>query len=1141
MKTKLLLALIVLISFCINVAVAQTHTFTYTGSPQTYTVPAGIHYLAVDAMGASGGVDDLFPTFGSVSGCGGRTKCLLPVAPGDILKIYVGGKGPNSTEHIFVGGYNGGGSQGVTSAFGYVGGGGGATDIRIGGTTIANRVIIAAGGGGSGVGGSYNGGDGGGLMGLPAKQNGIVNSSSGLGGTQSAGGAGATLWGIAESGSLFAGGVGVFSSGGGGGGYYGGGGGSGLGGGGGGSSYVNMGVALAPVYISGQNCRSNGLLIITEYTCLPPFAGNIVGDTQTCIGATATYIDTGGTTGGIWSITDPSVVMVNSTSGIVSGVGVGSTTITYSVTNSCGTAITTTTVKVLGPSCTGLPFAGIAVGSKGCGTNVVNLTLSSATAGCGIIYQWQKSADTAIWVDMPYQNDTIAMDVISSYARVYYRCKVLCVYSGAISYSDTIDLFGNNYHIDSHNEVTSDSDCNKVLFRITSCGEQRLHMRTYFGDGTFGDTLLTVGTIPGRGTTTHNYTSSGAYTIKHILYDSIRAQDSVVFTYNHVSCKSLPIKFYFDNNSNCIFDTGDYFNKSTIAVAVDSNGLRIDTVSCTSGFFYNVREATLGSVYTFTPISYSGGLSVSCPSAGYISDTILSGIYPNPVKYFGLSCSSTSDFDLSINSTACNAMSFAYVVLQINNNSCNLQDATVTYNINPKYRFYYSSPWRTAISGNTVTWLLPNLADSTPTKIIKILLHVPGPLLTIGDTVLSSYTVAPFTGDLDTLNNKMVRIDTIRSAYDPNYKEVRPFGNVLPGDELTYTIHFENTGNDTAHNIYVLDTLSPLLDVETFSVLSASAVMMVDIQKVGVYQIVKFDFPNIMLPDSSHHGFADGMFTFKIQTKPTVADGTVINNRAGIYFDDNPVVMTEYCSKKVGLGPLAGPDTMCVGATATIVQTEGPFNGIWSKRHDWVAVTGGVATGITAGDDTVDYTCTNKYLTRAVAKKVTVMQLPETPVVTGADTLCEGDSALLASSLDGGYWKSTSSNVWVDSIGNVVGTQLGIGSIIYTKEYYCGISTATKTVFVIADSVCHPTPVLRLPHGLYLNPNPNKGSFEVLFTSDKDEVVAITLYSAIGERIMSFKTTTNKTERLEMNIPKGIYLINAASPRNKFVKKMVVE
>ena len=66
----------------------------------------------------------------------------MNVTQGQILYLVIGGKGGTPT-----GGWNGGG-DGSDSTLWYSGGGGGATDIRIGGISLYNRVIVAGGGGG---------------------------------------------------------------------------------------------------------------------------------------------------------------------------------------------------------------------------------------------------------------------------------------------------------------------------------------------------------------------------------------------------------------------------------------------------------------------------------------------------------------------------------------------------------------------------------------------------------------------------------------------------------------------------------------------------------------------------------------------------------------------------------------------------------------------------------------------------------------------------------------------------------------------------------------------------------------------------------------------------------------------------------
>lgn len=225
-----------------------TSTFGYTGAAQSFTVPPQCTSMKATLKGGKGGGGAL-PE---------KTVATFTVVPGQILHLYVGGSGglPSSGTGGD-GGWNGGGKGGTNTA-GHGGrGGGGATDIRIGGTTLADRVLVAGGSGGAGgPGGDFVGGRGGGTTGEDG--DGVVHSggnTKGHGGTQLAGGAGGVsispISNDGIDGSLGNGGrgcnltvSGAYCGGGGGGGYYGGGGAGGAdmsigaGGGGGGSGYV---------------------------------------------------------------------------------------------------------------------------------------------------------------------------------------------------------------------------------------------------------------------------------------------------------------------------------------------------------------------------------------------------------------------------------------------------------------------------------------------------------------------------------------------------------------------------------------------------------------------------------------------------------------------------------------------------------------------------------------------------------------------------------------------------------------------------------------------------------------------------------------------------------------------------------------
>jgi Glycine rich protein len=255
----------------------ETVTFCFTGAAQTWTVPAGVTSATFSVSGAQGGGG---AGNAIAAGLGGRAVATLVVAPGATITIVVGGQGvrppaPDGcpTGAGGAGGFNGGaigGSGGGGNCGGS--GGGGASDVRIGGSLLANRVVVAGGGGGAspdaagGSGGAATGGNGG---------NAGVALLGGNGGTQAAGGAGGTSSGTnGANGTAGVGGGGGPDScgrggGGGGGGFFGGGGGGaeecGAGGGaGGGSGRGPAGVA----FISGFRAGA-GLVTVTFARPLP--------------------------------------------------------------------------------------------------------------------------------------------------------------------------------------------------------------------------------------------------------------------------------------------------------------------------------------------------------------------------------------------------------------------------------------------------------------------------------------------------------------------------------------------------------------------------------------------------------------------------------------------------------------------------------------------------------------------------------------------------------------------------------------------------------------------------------------------------------------------------------------------------------
>lgn len=141
------------------------------------------------------------------------------------------------------------------------------------------------------------------------------------------------------------------------------------------------------------------------------------------------------------------------------------------------------------------------------------------------------------------------------------------------------------------------------------------------------------------------------------------------------------------------------------------------------------------------------------------------------------------------------------------------------------------------------------------------------------------------------------------ASYDPNDKAAQPVGYgsahyIEATTNLDYRIRFQNTGTDTAFDVYVLDTISPYLDLGTLDMGASSHNYTWSI--VGG-NVLRVDFPNIMLPDSNvNEPLSNGFFSYRIQQQPQNPIGTVIENTAAIYFDLNPPVITNTTFHTIG-------------------------------------------------------------------------------------------------------------------------------------------------------------------------------------------------------------------------------------------------
>ncbi len=387
--------------------------YSFTGSPQTFTVPSCVNTITITARGASGGAGASGGPALSIGGNGGFgaiASGIFTITPGAVLSLFVGGAGGSGNG---IGGFNGGANSGTVNG----GGGGGATDVRLGGLTLTNRIIVAGGGGGGGRGGCESttvaviGGNGG---------NGASNGFAGINAPTSGGFAGAGQGGVTGgsggaagigcsgflgtpggSGVLGLGGMGgsgqncccfTFTSiptgGGGGGGYFGGGGGGGgsagtvgcsgndKGAGGGGAGGTNFfDPSFTNTVVATHTATGDGFVTIS-YTTFPvvsvsAVANTVCANSNAVLSASgaATYSWSSGGSGASTTVT-PSSNTIYTVTGTTSGC-IASKTIAIST-------IPTPTL-VITPS---LP--------NGCLGSTVALSVSGAST-----YTWNTNATTA--------------------------------------------------------------------------------------------------------------------------------------------------------------------------------------------------------------------------------------------------------------------------------------------------------------------------------------------------------------------------------------------------------------------------------------------------------------------------------------------------------------------------------------------------------------------------------------------------------------------------------------------------------------------------------------------------------------------------------------------------------------------------
>ncbi len=141
------------------------------------------------------------------------------------------------------------------------------------------------------------------------------------------------------------------------------------------------------------------------------------------------------------------------------------------------------------------------------------------------------------------------------------------------------------------------------------------------------------------------------------------------------------------------------------------------------------------------------------------------------------------------------------------------------------------------------------------------------------------------------------------SSFDPNAKSAFPAGYgsshfIEQNTQIEYLLQFQNTGTDTAFQVVLLDTLSSMLNPMSIRTGPSSHKFQFELLQG---HIMRFTFDPIVLPQESvNESGSHGYVKFTIDQQEDLVIGSIIENQAAIYFDQNDVILTNTVQHTIG-------------------------------------------------------------------------------------------------------------------------------------------------------------------------------------------------------------------------------------------------
>jgi Leucine-rich repeat (LRR) protein len=233
------------------------------------------------------------------------------------------------------------------------------------------------------------------------------------------------------------------------------------------------------------------------------------------------------------------------------------------------------------------------------------------------------------------------------------------------------------------------------------------------------------------------------------------------------------------------------------------------------------------------------------------------------------------------------------------NTGTTILSGSVHLEYDPSFYFAVAYPAQESSHDNLITWNFTDLYPGEERR-IQVLLDL---LTNNGPGTILNFTASidPVSGDADPTDNEDHVELSVVDSYNANFKEVTPaldipLEAIIDQNEMTYTIHFQNTGNDKALTVIISDTISDKFEIMEIENISSSHFYTFKMHG----RTAVWTFPNILLPDQmSNESSSHGFIKYKIVPSNKLNVDDELKNTASIYFDYNTPVFTNTTVNKV--------------------------------------------------------------------------------------------------------------------------------------------------------------------------------------------------------------------------------------------------